>query len=59
MTKIIALFVAMVFSLVTFAHGQDCTLLSNFSPSILTNGDARTAYSIPEATYTQSCEDAR
>ena len=59
MAKITALFVAMIFSFVAFAHGQNCTLLPGFSPSTLTNGDARTAYSIPEATYTQSCEDAR
>jgi hypothetical protein len=59
MIKIIALFGAMIFSFIAFAHGQNCTLLPGFSPSTLTNGDARTAYSIPEATYSQSCEDAK
>lgn len=46
------------FSLLAFAYGQSCTLLPGFSPSTLANGVSRTAYQVPEATYTQSCADA-
>ncbi len=59
MTKLLASFAIMILAFLSFAYGQNCTLLPWFSPSILINGDSRTAYSIPEATYTQSCEDAR
>ncbi len=46
-------------SLIAFAHGQSCTLLPGFTPNTLTNGVSRTAFMIPEATYTQSCNDAQ
>lgn len=58
-TKVIVLFVALFFSFVAFAHGQNCTLLTGFSPSTLNNGNTISAYSIPEASYTKSCEEAK
>jgi hypothetical protein len=58
-TKTIGSIMTLAFSLMAFAYGQSCTLLPGFTPNTLVNGVSRTAYQIPEATFTQSCEDAQ
>ena len=57
-TKTISSLMAIAFALVAFAHGQNCTLLPGWTPSTLMNGQSRTGYQFPEATFTQSCTGA-
>ena len=40
------------------AYGQSCNLLPGRNPSTLADGQSRTGYQIPAATYTQSCAQA-
>ena len=53
--KIIGSCMMMFFALVAFAHGQNCTLLPWWNPSVLIDGQSKTGYQVPEATFTQSC----
>lgn len=55
-SKFIGSFLILAFAFITFAHGQNCTLLPGWSPSTLADGQSRTGYKIQEATYTQSCD---
>lgn len=57
--KILLSVMTLAFSFVAFAQAQSCTLLPGFVPNILIDGVSRTAYQIPEATYTQSCLEAQ
>ena len=54
-SKIVASLMTIAFSLVAFAHGQNCNLLPGWSPSVLADGQSKTGYMISGATYTQSC----
>jgi hypothetical protein len=54
-TKIIGSLMALFFSLLAFAYGQNCTLLPGRNPSILIDGQSKTGYQVAEATFTQSC----
>lgn len=55
MAKIIGSIMTVAFSLVAFAYGQNCNLPLGWSPSTLADGQSKTGYAVPEATYTQSC----
>ena len=56
--KIIGSLMTIIFSLMAFAHGQNCTLLPGWNPSTLMNWQSRTGYQVSEATFTQSCTGA-
>lgn len=56
--KVIGSIMTIAFSLVAFAHGQNCNLLPGWSPSVLVDGQSRTGYQIPEATFSQTCAQA-
>jgi len=58
LAKIVGSLMTIGFSLVAFAHGQNCTLLPWWNPSTLIDGQSRTGYQITEATYSQSCTGA-
>ncbi len=49
---------AFVSGFFAIAYGQSCQLLPWRTPSTLADGQSRTGYKIPEATYTTSCDEA-
>lgn len=53
--KIAWALMTMIFVTMAFAYGQSCQLLPGWSPSTLGDGQSRTGYQIPKATFTQSC----
>lgn len=56
LSKIIWSLMTIAVSLFAFAYAQNCSLLPTRSPyTTLADGHSRTWFSIPEATYTQSC----
>jgi len=58
LAKIVGSIMTIAFSLVAFAHGQNCTLPLGWSSPTLTNGQSKTGYAIPLATFTQTCTGA-
>lgn len=59
LSKVIGSIMTIAVSLFAFAYAQNCSLLPTRSPyTTLADGHSRTWYSIPEATYTQSCHES-